>query len=97
MRPLDYDFGQQSYNLTVLASDGKLSGRAYVQVNVIDENDEAPKFDMDLYVAEAVENSPIGTVIIKVRSEDVKIAGIFFGIFFRKRCLKYLSRSWKNE
>ncbi|XP_063724486.1 neural-cadherin-like isoform X3 [Symsagittifera roscoffensis] len=70
VRPLDYDFGQQSYNLTVLASDGKLSGRAYVQVNVIDENDEAPKFDMDLYVAEAVENSPIGTVIIKVQAVD---------------------------
>ena len=31
-RGLDYDFGQQSYNLTVLASDGKLAGRAYVQV-----------------------------------------------------------------
>ena len=69
-RSLDFDFGEQNYNLTVLASDGKLAGRTYVMVDVQDENDEPPKFTSELYEAETTENdtSLVGTVIVKVSS-----------------------------
>ena len=40
----------------------------FVQVNVIDENDEPPKFGLDLYETETAENdtSLLGNTIIKV-------------------------------
>ena len=72
-RPLDFDFGEQRYNLTVLASDGKLAGRASVIVNVVDENDEAPLFGEEIYNAETVENdtSSIGKTILQVKKNSL--------------------------
>ena len=67
---------RSQYNLTLVAIDilqSSLTSRAQLIVNVLDENDNAPQFESDLYNASISEDAEIGTVIVTVvaLSQDV--------------------------
>ncbi|VDK21779.1 unnamed protein product, partial [Anisakis simplex] len=71
MRALDAETSAL-YQLRVKATDGgspPLSDFALVQVHVLDENDNSPKFSR-LFRAEVQENAPIGTFVTQVSSAD---------------------------
>ena len=55
-RTLDYETDPQTYNLTILASDGTNSANGYVQVDVQDV-DESPQFAQSDYTADVKENT----------------------------------------
>ena len=70
---LDYET-TDTYMLLILASDGLPnalpSGTATVIIQVLDENDNAPVFINDSYVATVVENNPPLTVALSVAAID---------------------------
>ena len=70
---LDYET-TETYTLLILASDGLPnplpSGTAAVVIQVLDENDNAPVFVNDSYVATVVENDPPLTVALSVVAID---------------------------
>ena len=45
----------------------KLTATALVTVNLLDENDNAPKFERSKYFIQVHENEKPGTLILKVR------------------------------
>ena len=65
---------QTFYNLTILARDKgtpPLQTFGYVQVEVIDSNDNVPMFTMGgVYVANVSENEPVGTLFFQVNATD---------------------------
>ncbi len=64
---------QDSYTMTVVASDGGLpaqSGTMTVIVSVLDANDNSPAFENETYELNLQENTPENTVIIKLRASD---------------------------
>ena len=68
IQPLDYET-QQSFTARVLVSDGLFSSSAYLTVNVVDENDNAPQ------IAPAgpftvIEEMPAGTLVGVVSASD---------------------------
>lgn len=70
-RPLDA-YVQREYTLTVCATDAgipPLYSTATVRIGLTMSNDELPKFDQVEYVAEVVENRPIGTYVAMLRSQ----------------------------
>ena len=76
-RVLDREDRSQ-YNLTVQATDSnnaKLASQAHVIINVLDENDNEPQFEMDLYNATLSEDLPVGSTVVTVFaiSEDVGV------------------------
>ena len=70
---LDYE-STETFALLILASDGlpnpQPSGTAAVVIQVLDENDNAPVFVNDSYVATVVENNPPLTVALSVVAFD---------------------------
>ena len=69
---------RSQYNLTVQATDSnnaKLTTQAHVIINVLDENDNEPVFEMDLYNATLSEDLPVGSIVVTVLaiSEDVGV------------------------
>ncbi|VDO27944.1 unnamed protein product [Haemonchus placei] len=69
---LDYE-KEKLLSLTIIATDSgspPLSSEAVVTVQVLDENDNIPKFMKESYKATIDENSPVGTKVVKVRAED---------------------------
>ncbi|XP_046715406.1 protocadherin alpha-C2-like isoform X5 [Silurus meridionalis] len=61
------------HNLTLTAVDGGApvrSGTASIIVRVLDTNDNAPQFDKDSYTINITENSPIGTLVVKLNATD---------------------------
>uniref|UniRef100_A0A7I4YD34 Cadherin domain protein n=1 Tax=Haemonchus contortus TaxID=6289 RepID=A0A7I4YD34_HAECO len=69
---LDYE-KEKLLSLTIVATDSgspPLSSEAVVTVQVLDENDNIPKFMKESYKATIDENSPVGTKVVKVRAED---------------------------
>ncbi|XP_045406983.1 protocadherin beta-10 [Lemur catta] len=65
---------QQELSLTLTALDGgspPRSGTSTICIVVLDINDNAPQFAQALYEAQAPENSPVGSLIVKVSAEDV--------------------------
>ncbi|XP_062855006.1 protocadherin alpha-C2-like [Trichomycterus rosablanca] len=65
--------GQAVHNLILTAVDGGVparSGTASIIVRVLDTNDNAPQFDQDSYTVSLIENSPIGSVVIKLNATD---------------------------
>ncbi|XP_012378418.2 protocadherin beta-10-like [Dasypus novemcinctus] len=65
---------QRELSLTLTALDGgspPRSGTATIRIAVLDINDNAPQFAESLYKAQALENSPIGSLIVKVSAGDV--------------------------
>ncbi|XP_035265762.1 protocadherin gamma-C5-like isoform X43 [Anguilla anguilla] len=72
-KPLDRE-KVSTHKLILTAVDGGVSaksGSAYITVNVLDINDNAPQFENTVYEIPVEENTPVGTVIGAVRAEDV--------------------------
>uniref|UniRef100_U3CUR1 Protocadherin beta-10 n=1 Tax=Callithrix jacchus TaxID=9483 RepID=U3CUR1_CALJA len=65
---------QGELSLTLTALDGgspPRSGTSTVHIVVLDVNDNAPQFTQALYETQVPENSPVGSLIVKVSAEDV--------------------------
>ncbi|XP_018592674.2 protocadherin gamma-C5-like [Scleropages formosus] len=65
---------QSVHRLVLTALDGgnpPRSGTAQITVIVLDINDNAPQFENSSYEAVLKENTPIGTVILKVKATDI--------------------------
>uniref|UniRef100_A0A3B4WCI8 Cadherin domain-containing protein n=1 Tax=Seriola lalandi dorsalis TaxID=1841481 RepID=A0A3B4WCI8_SERLL len=65
---------QPVHNLTLTAVDGGVptrTGTASIIVRVLDVNDNAPSFEKDRYVVDVMENSPIGSLVIKLNATDL--------------------------
>ncbi|XP_036798734.1 protocadherin alpha-C2 isoform X8 [Oncorhynchus mykiss] len=65
---------QAVHNLILTAEDGGVparSGTASIVVRVLDTNDNAPKFDKDNYKIDIMENSPIGSLVVKLNATDL--------------------------
>ncbi|KAM9497110.1 protocadherin alpha-C2-like [Clarias gariepinus] len=65
---------QAVHNLILTAVDGGVparSGTASIVVRVQDANDNAPKFDRESYSINVTENSPIGSLVVKLNATDL--------------------------
>uniref|UniRef100_A0AAQ5X5R9 Cadherin domain-containing protein n=1 Tax=Amphiprion ocellaris TaxID=80972 RepID=A0AAQ5X5R9_AMPOC len=65
---------QAVHNLILTAVDSGVptrTGTASIIVRVLDVNDNAPSFDKDKYVVDVMENSPIGSLVIKLNATDL--------------------------
>ena len=82
-RSLDI-YQRQKYQLTVRASEYRpreskrnitsLSSTAILSVDVIDVNNNPPKFSQKIYYASVEENMPVGTVVTKVSATDADLS-----------------------
>ncbi|KPP56555.1 protocadherin alpha-C2-like, partial [Scleropages formosus] len=62
------------HNLILTAVDGGVparSGTASIIVHVLDVNDNAPRFEQEIYSVNLTENSPIGSLVIQVNATDL--------------------------
>ncbi|XP_062332042.1 protocadherin alpha-C2-like isoform X4 [Osmerus eperlanus] len=65
---------QAVHNLILTAVDGGVptrSGTASIIVRVLDTNDNAPQFDEETYTMNVIENSPIGSIVVKLNAIDL--------------------------
>ncbi|XP_041929697.1 protocadherin alpha-C2-like isoform X9 [Alosa sapidissima] len=65
---------QTVHNLILTAVDGGIparSGTASIVVRVLDTNDNAPHFDKESYNIDLSENSPIGSLVVKLNATDL--------------------------
>ncbi|XP_068596859.1 protocadherin alpha-C2-like [Brachionichthys hirsutus] len=65
---------QAVHDLILTAVDGGVptrTGTASIIVRVLDVNDNAPSFDRDHYVIDVMENSPTGSLVIKLNATDL--------------------------
>ncbi|XP_065131434.1 protocadherin alpha-8-like [Paramisgurnus dabryanus] len=65
---------QISHSLLVNAVDGgnpARSGSIIINITVLDDNDNRPKFSQELYSVTLEENAPVGTLVIKVNATDL--------------------------
>nr|XP_021557777.1 protocadherin alpha-10-like [Neomonachus schauinslandi] len=63
----------QEHLLLLTAIDGgkpELTGTVQLLINVLDANDNAPKFDKSVYSIRLLENAPNGTLVIKLNASD---------------------------
>ncbi|XP_072524439.1 protocadherin alpha-C2-like isoform X6 [Salminus brasiliensis] len=63
-----------THNLILTAVDGGAparSGTASIIVRVLDTNDNAPKFDKETFKIDLMENSPIGSLVVKLNATDL--------------------------
>ncbi|XP_067851867.1 protocadherin-10-like [Heptranchias perlo] len=71
-KPLDRE-QQSSFQLVLTATDGGTphrSGTAQILITVLDSNDNPPVFEHAIYRSSLTENSPKGTLVIKVSASD---------------------------
>lgn len=64
---------QPEYNITVTATDAgspSLSSVKVITIVVNDINDNPPTFTQSEYIANILENQPVGTFVMKVKAED---------------------------
>ncbi|XP_032885696.1 protocadherin gamma-C5-like [Amblyraja radiata] len=72
-KPLDREL-QSSFQLLLTATDGgtpQRTGTAQILVTVFDINDNAPVFDRDIYKVSVSEDAPHGTLVMKVKANDL--------------------------
>ncbi|XP_030621254.1 protocadherin alpha-C2-like [Chanos chanos] len=65
---------QAAHKLILTAVDGGVparSGTAVIIVRVLDTNDNAPQFDEERYIVNLTENSPIGSLVVKLNATDL--------------------------
>uniref|UniRef100_A0A672FMU9 Cadherin domain-containing protein n=1 Tax=Salarias fasciatus TaxID=181472 RepID=A0A672FMU9_SALFA len=65
---------QAVHDLILTAVDGGVptrTGTASIIVRVLDVNDNAPSFDKDKYFVNVMENSPIGSLVVKLNATDL--------------------------
>ncbi|XP_040830086.1 protocadherin alpha-5-like [Ochotona curzoniae] len=71
-KPLDREETQE-HRLLLTAVDGgrpELTGTVQLLVSVLDANDNAPEFDKSVYNVRLLENTPNGTLVIKLNASD---------------------------
>nr|XP_058141797.1 protocadherin alpha-5 isoform X15 [Dasypus novemcinctus] len=71
-KPLDREESQE-HRLLLMAIDGgkpELTGTVPLWINVLDANDNAPKFDKSIYNVKILENTPNGTLVIQLNASD---------------------------
>ncbi|XP_058533804.1 protocadherin alpha-5-like [Ochotona princeps] len=71
-KPLDREETQE-HRLLLTAVDGgrpELTGTVQLLVSVLDANDNAPEFDKPVYNIRLLENTPNGTLVIKLNASD---------------------------
>ncbi|XP_064422974.1 protocadherin gamma-C5-like [Latimeria chalumnae] len=71
-KPLDRE-KQPMHHLLLTAMDSgepKRSGTLQIIISVLDSNDNAPRFDKEIYFANLLENSSTATMIIKLNATD---------------------------
>ncbi|XP_031221308.1 protocadherin alpha-5 isoform X31 [Mastomys coucha] len=71
-KPLDREETQE-HRLSLIAIDGgkpELSGTVQLLIDVLDANDNAPKFDKSVYNVRLLENTPKETLVIKLNASD---------------------------
>ncbi|XP_073932895.1 protocadherin beta-15-like [Castor canadensis] len=79
---------QAEFRLTLTALDGgssPRSGTAQINVLVLDVNDNAPEFAQELYEVQIPENSPLGSLVVKVSARDLDTgtnAEISYSLFY---------------
>ncbi|KAK4881840.1 hypothetical protein RN001_005159 [Aquatica leii] len=61
---------QNSLPLTIEATDGKFTTTTVVNINVVDVNDHAPKFEQQYYNISIPEDSEVGSSIFQVTATD---------------------------
>ncbi|XP_063375219.1 fat-like cadherin-related tumor suppressor homolog [Cydia amplana] len=71
-RPLDREL-EESYELSVIATDGKFDARATVQVTVTDVNDNPPYCVRHRYRASLPENAAVGTRVAALETTDADL------------------------
>ncbi|KAM4869048.1 protocadherin beta-15-like [Urocitellus parryii] len=72
-KELDHE-ERSEFRLTLTALDGgspPRSGTTQIRVLVLDVNDNAPQFEQILYEVQVPENSPIGSLVVKVSARDL--------------------------
>ncbi|XP_051869386.1 protocadherin gamma-C5-like [Pristis pectinata] len=65
---------QSSFQLLLTATDGGIpqrSGTAHILITVLDTNDNPPVFEHDVYRGSISENAPEGTLVMKVKANDL--------------------------
>ncbi|CAH2077043.1 unnamed protein product, partial [Iphiclides podalirius] len=73
-KTLDYDIGNPKFKLVIVACDQGspcLCNTAYIEVDVLDENDNAPTFPVSEYFETIGENERVGTSIFIARATDL--------------------------
>ncbi|XP_071401892.1 cadherin EGF LAG seven-pass G-type receptor 1-like, partial [Centroberyx affinis] len=69
---IDYE-DQASYTLAIIARDNGIpqkSDTTYVEIIVLDANDNAPQFARDLYQGNVLEDSPVYTSVLQISASD---------------------------
>ena len=64
---------QENYRLTLILTDQgepRLSSVYQLVIHLLDDNDNAPKFDQTIYLAEIEENQSINTTLLRVYAND---------------------------
>uniref|UniRef100_A0A3Q2Z5J6 Cadherin domain-containing protein n=1 Tax=Hippocampus comes TaxID=109280 RepID=A0A3Q2Z5J6_HIPCM len=88
-KPLDRE-REESLTLMLIASDGgepHRSGTVRIHISVLDANDNAPVCTQPVYKVDVPENSPAGTVIIRVSANDAD-AGLNGDVTYSARSSK---------
>ncbi|KAL8194370.1 UNVERIFIED_CONTAM: hypothetical protein K2H54_016336 [Gekko kuhli] len=74
-KPLDREKEAQ-FGLTLTAVDGGVpqrTGTVQININVLDTNDNFPEFTQSEYIVGLKENSPQGTLVLKVEARDLDL------------------------
>jgi len=58
------------YKMKIIASDSQLTGQLLLDIQILDSNDNVPKFEHDQYHIKLRENTPIGTNILHIHAYD---------------------------
>ncbi|CAF1008523.1 unnamed protein product [Adineta steineri] len=58
------------YKMKIVASDGELTGVLLLDIQILDSNDNVPKFEHDQYHIKLKENIPIGSDILHIHAYD---------------------------
>lgn len=61
---------RSSYKMKILASDNQLTGELILDIQILDSNDNVPKFEHDQYHIKLRENTPINTDILHIQAFD---------------------------
>lgn len=73
-KTLDYDTGKPKYKLIIVACDqgsSCLCNAAYIDVEILDENDNIPTFPVSEYFETIGENERVGTSVFTARATDL--------------------------
>nr|AAT85349.1 protocadherin cluster 1 gamma 26 [Danio rerio] len=72
-KPLDRE-KKSAHKLILTAVDGgdpAKTGTTVIQINVLDSNDNAPKFDLPMYKSSLREAAPVGSTVLTIKATDL--------------------------